>query len=160
MCFDRCSGACKWLCCIVNGWYKQTTLVWFSKIDFFKIWLNVSQRLYYKDILCCKQKTLSSTLIPSVCIVSYKAGSISSRTLQAFRKCLVWHDDVKWRSCNFNISIASSNNSLFLMLLSKCLITVLRHSYSVETSATFIVLCGASRLITPDKTCCTSVIYK
>ena len=25
-CFDRCNGACKWFRCIVNRWYKQTTL--------------------------------------------------------------------------------------------------------------------------------------
>ena len=55
-CFDRCNGACKWFRCIVNRSYKQTTLVCFSKIAFFKIWLNVSRHLYYKGILYCKQK--------------------------------------------------------------------------------------------------------
>ena len=37
------------------------------------------------------------------------------------------------------------------MVLSKCFATVLRHSYSVETSATFIVVDVARRLITQTK---------
>ena len=123
--------------------------------DFSKFGWISANTFTIKIFFAVNRRSLSSILIPFVCIVSYTAGSISSKTLQAFRKCpiLVWHHDIKWRGCNSNISIASSNNSLFLMLLSKCLTTALRHSYSIETSATIIVLDVARHLITPDETC-------
>ena len=67
--------------------------------DFSKFGWISANTFTIKIFFAVNRRSLSSILIPFVCIVSYTAGSISSKTLQAFRKCpiLVWHHDIKWR---------------------------------------------------------------
>ena len=102
-----------------------------------------------------KNISLSFTRIFAVAITSQTAWRMSLDAVQALKKypILVWHHEIKWMGWTSKMDKHSSRSSLFLILDSKCFVTVRNTLWSSVTSSTSMVFEVVNRFATPLAIC-------